>query len=163
MINAPVIHVNGDGPEVRVRWCTGARNIDAADRPRRMARLSPPWSCAASQDVVFACQIAIAYRQKFRRDVIVDLITYRRWGHNELDEPAFTQPIMYRNIRSRKSVPTLYEEKVRAQSAFPGPNVGQRRVFSVLVRLGRRPASTAARRGRSRQPHRGRDHACQVL
>lgn len=78
MINAPVIHVNGDWPE----------------------------------DVVFACRIANAYRQKFRRDVIIDLITYRRWGHNELDEPAFTQPIMYRKIRSRKSVPELYETKV---------------------------------------------------
>lgn len=64
---------------------------------------------------MFACRIANAYRQKFRRDVIIDLITYRRWGHNELDEPAFTQPIMYRKIRSRKSVPTLYEENVRGK------------------------------------------------
>jgi hypothetical protein len=46
------------------------------------------------------------------QDIVVDLITYRRWGHNELDEPGFTQPLMYEKIRNRKSVPTLYEEKL---------------------------------------------------
>ena len=42
--------------------------------------------------------------------MIIDLLVYRRWGHNQLDEPAFTQPAMYSRVRSRKSVPTLYEE-----------------------------------------------------
>lgn len=78
MINAPVIHVNGDHPE----------------------------------DVVRAAVIAYDYRNKFRKDVVLDLITYRRWGHNELDEPGFTQPLMYENIRTRKSVPRLYEERL---------------------------------------------------
>jgi probable 2-oxoglutarate dehydrogenase E1 component DHKTD1 len=41
---------------------------------------------------------------------VIDLITYRKWGHNELDEPAFTQPMMYNVIRDRKSVPVLYQD-----------------------------------------------------
>ncbi|KAF9578818.1 hypothetical protein BGW38_005199, partial [Lunasporangiospora selenospora] len=84
MINAPVIHVNGDHPE----------------------------------EVVHAMRLAFEYRNKFRKDVILDLIAYRRWGHNELDEPAFTQPLMYNNIRSRKSVPKLYEEKMLAEEVM---------------------------------------------
>ena len=64
------------------------------------------------EDVSYACSIAFEYRNKFRKDVIVDLISYRKLGHNELDEPAFTQPLMYENIRKRKSVPLLYEEKL---------------------------------------------------
>ena len=51
--------------------------------------------------------------------MILDVITYRRWGHNELDEPAFTQPSMYRNIRSRKSVPELYQDRA---IVFPAMN-----------------------------------------
>jgi len=86
MINAPVIHVNGDHPE----------------------------------SVALASKIAIAYRQKFRKDIIIDLITYRRWGHNELDEPAFTQPQMYKSIRSRKSVPALYSEKLEKEKVLGG-------------------------------------------
>ncbi|KNC96364.1 oxoglutarate dehydrogenase (succinyl-transferring), E1 component [Spizellomyces punctatus DAOM BR117] len=64
------------------------------------------------EDVARATAIAFEYRNKFRKDVIIDLIAYRRMGHNELDEPAFTQPSMYANIRGRKSVPRLYEEKL---------------------------------------------------
>ncbi|OBZ67945.1 putative 2-oxoglutarate dehydrogenase E1 component DHKTD1, mitochondrial [Grifola frondosa] len=78
MINAPVLHVNGDYPE----------------------------------DVARAVEIAFKYRNYFRKDIIIDLIVYRRWGHNELDEPAFTQPLMYEKIRSRRSVPSLYEEQL---------------------------------------------------
>jgi probable 2-oxoglutarate dehydrogenase E1 component DHKTD1 len=45
---------------------------------------------------------------------VIDLITFRKWGHNELDEPAFTQPMMYNVIRDRKSTPALYQEKLIA-------------------------------------------------
>ncbi|KAI9199524.1 thiamine diphosphate-binding protein [Polychytrium aggregatum] len=64
------------------------------------------------EEVAYATSIALDYRNKFKKDVIIDLIAYRRMGHNELDEPAFTQPIMYKNIRARKSVPILYEERL---------------------------------------------------
>ncbi|KAG1718674.1 thiamine diphosphate-binding protein [Suillus paluster] len=64
------------------------------------------------EDVVRAVDIAFKYRNHFRKDIVIDLIVYRRWGHNELDEPAFTQPLMYEKIRSRKSVPRLYEDKL---------------------------------------------------
>ncbi|KAJ2579020.1 hypothetical protein EV177_010834, partial [Coemansia sp. RSA 1804] len=58
-------------------------------------------------------RVAFEYRRLFRRDVIVDLITFRRWGHNELDEPSFTQPLMYNIIRSRESIPKLYEHRLK--------------------------------------------------
>ncbi|ORX36355.1 Thiamin diphosphate-binding protein [Kockovaella imperatae] len=62
--------------------------------------------------VVRAVDVAFRYRQMFRKDIIIDLICYRRWGHNELDEPAYTQPKMYEKIRSRSSVPELYEQSL---------------------------------------------------
>ncbi|KAI8614955.1 dehydrogenase E1 and transketolase domain-containing protein 1 [Chytriomyces sp. MP71] len=64
------------------------------------------------EDVAVATKIAFEYRNKFRKDVIIDLIAYRRMGHNELDEPAFTQPVMYKHIRGRRSVPKLFEQKL---------------------------------------------------
>ncbi|KAJ3016184.1 hypothetical protein HKX48_004167 [Thoreauomyces humboldtii] len=67
------------------------------------------------EDVAHATAIAFEYRNKFRKDVIIDLIAYRRMGHNELDEPSFTQPAMYKNIRARPSVPKLYEQKLTAE------------------------------------------------
>jgi len=64
------------------------------------------------ESVVRAVDIAFRYRHMFRKDVIIDLICYRRWGHNELDEPAYTQPKMYEKIRTRSSVPALYETRL---------------------------------------------------
>ncbi|KAJ3124807.1 hypothetical protein HK098_000847 [Nowakowskiella sp. JEL0407] len=70
------------------------------------------------EDVVHATAIAAEYRNKFKKDIILDMIAYRRWGHNELDEPAFTQPLMYNNIRNRKSVPALYEQNLLSQTSI---------------------------------------------
>lgn len=58
--------------------------------------------------VVFVTQLAADYRQQFKRDVVIDLVCYRRRGHNEADEPAMTQPMMYQNIRKHKTTFELY-------------------------------------------------------
>jgi 2-oxoglutarate decarboxylase len=76
MVQAPVLHVNGDDPEACVR----------------------------------AIDLAFAFRQRFKKDVVVDMVCYRRHGHNEADEPAFTQPLMYARIRNTRSVRKLYTE-----------------------------------------------------
>jgi 2-oxoglutarate dehydrogenase E1 component len=67
-------------------------------------------------EAVFYCaKLAMEFRQKFKRDVVIDLICYRKYGHNEGDEPAFTQPQMYKIIRAKKTVRALYAEKLEAQ------------------------------------------------
>lgn len=68
--------------------------------------------------------------------MIIDLITYRRWGHNELDEPAYTQPLMYANIRSRKSVPKLYEEKLLVYIIF---NLHISQIYFLLLSFFSKP------------------------
>ncbi len=62
--------------------------------------------------VTFACKLAIDYRQTFGRDVVVDMWCYRRFGHNEGDEPSFTQPLMYQRIRQHPPVSKLYAERL---------------------------------------------------
>ncbi|MES2472633.1 MAG: 2-oxoglutarate dehydrogenase E1 component [Pseudomonadota bacterium] len=62
--------------------------------------------------VVHATRIAIEFRQKFKKDVVLDMICYRRFGHNESDEPAFTQPLMYRVIKDHPSTLQLYTSKL---------------------------------------------------
>ena len=61
--------------------------------------------------VAYAAAVAFEYRQRFKRDVLIDLVGYRRWGHNEGDEPSYTQPIMYSKIKSHTSVGQLYGEQ----------------------------------------------------
>jgi 2-oxoglutarate dehydrogenase E1 component len=78
MVDAPIIHVNGDDPEA----------------------------------AVYAARIASEFRLKFNRDVVIDLICYRRFGHNEGDEPSFTQPLMYKKIRSHPSPVQVYGAKL---------------------------------------------------
>jgi len=64
--------------------------------------------------VVFAAKLAYDFRQQFHKDVVIDLTCYRRWGHNEADEPAITQPLMYQVIRKHKTTRELYAEKLEA-------------------------------------------------
>ena len=62
--------------------------------------------------VVHCAKIATEYRQKFNRDVVIDMVCYRRYGHNEGDEPSFTQPIMYQKIRAHPSTLKIYGNKL---------------------------------------------------
>jgi len=84
MIEAPVIHVNGDSP----------------------------------LDVAFAAQFALEFRQTFGRDVILDIVCYRRHGHNETDEPSFTQPNMARSIAEHPSTSTVFEQQLIAEGVL---------------------------------------------
>ncbi|QBF26012.1 2-oxoglutarate dehydrogenase E1 component [Pseudomonas tructae] len=76
MIQAPILHVNGDDPEA----------------------------------VLFVTQLAVDYRMQFKRDVVIDLVCYRRRGHNEADEPNGTQPLMYQQIAKQRTTRELYAE-----------------------------------------------------
>jgi 2-oxoglutarate dehydrogenase E1 component len=78
MVQAPILHVNGDDPEA----------------------------------VTFACKLATEFRQQFKRDVVIDMWCYRRFGHNEGDEPGFTQPLMYDEIRKHPPVSKIYGDKL---------------------------------------------------
>lgn len=62
--------------------------------------------------VVRVAELAFAYRQEFKRDVVIDLVCYRRRGHNEGDDPSMTQPLMYNLIEAKRSVRTLYTESL---------------------------------------------------
>jgi len=78
MVEAPVLHVNGDDPEV----------------------------------ALLAVDLALEYRQRFHKDVFIDLVCFRRLGHNEADEPQLTQPLMYRRIGQHGGTRKLYAEKL---------------------------------------------------
>jgi 2-oxoglutarate dehydrogenase E1 component len=67
--------------------------------------------------VLFCLRLAFDFRQAFKRDVVIDLVCYRRHGHNEADEPAATQPVMYQVIRARKTARELYALKLESEGA----------------------------------------------
>ena len=91
MIEAPVLHVNGDDPEA----------------------------------VVFAAKVAVEYRQKFGKPVVIDMFCYRRHGHNEGDEPSFTQPLMYSKIRAHKTTLEIYSEKLVSEGLLTAAEIDQ--------------------------------------
>ncbi|KAG6444980.1 hypothetical protein O3G_MSEX003656 [Manduca sexta] len=88
-ISVPVIHVNGDHPEL----------------------------------VAKATNIAFEYQREFRKDVFVDYNCFRRWGHNEVDDPTFTNPLLYKLIHSRKSIPDVYAEKLMSEGVLTKQDV----------------------------------------
>jgi 2-oxoglutarate dehydrogenase E1 component len=68
--------------------------------------------------VVFAAKVATEFRQKFHKPVVIDMFCYRRFGHNEGDEPGFTQPLMYKKIRSHESTLDIYSKKLIAENVM---------------------------------------------
>ena len=69
--------------------------------------------------VVFCARLAAEFRMEFGTDVVLDIVCYRRHGHNETDEPAFTQPIMYKAIKGRPTIRTLYAEQLAGEGLVP--------------------------------------------
>ncbi len=69
--------------------------------------------------VVHAAKVAIEFRQKFHKDVVLDIFCYRRFGHNEGDEPMFTNPVMYKNIKGHKTTLQLYTERLVKDGLIP--------------------------------------------
>ncbi|OBS71972.1 hypothetical protein A6R68_13454 [Neotoma lepida] len=81
------------------------------------------------EEVVRATRLAFEYQRQFRKDVIIDLLCYRQWGHNELDEPFFTNPVMYKIIRARKSIPDTYAEHLIASGLMTQEEVSDIKTF----------------------------------
>ena len=75
--------------------------------------------------VTFACKLAMEYRQTFHRDIVIDMWCYRRFGHNEGDEPSFTQPQMYAKIRQHPPVSDVYSARLKAEGVIDDDFVAQ--------------------------------------
>ena len=75
--------------------------------------------------VTFACKLAMEYRQTFHRDIVIDMWCYRRFGHNEGDEPSFTQPQMYAKIRQHPPVSDVYSARLKAEGVVDDDFVAQ--------------------------------------
>jgi len=73
--------------------------------------------------VIFVTRLALEYRQKFKKDVVIDLVCYRRHGHNEADEPSATQPVMYAQIRKQKTTRDLYAQRLVAAGVIDANGV----------------------------------------
>jgi 2-oxoglutarate dehydrogenase E1 component len=79
-------------------------------------------------------KLAVEFRQKFHKDVIVDLICYRKYGHNEGDEPAFTQPLMYKSIKTHSSPRELYSAKLKSEGLLPDAELDEQ-IAKVIEKL----------------------------
>lgn len=77
--------------------------------------------------VVHCAKIATEYRQKFNRDVVIDMVCYRRFGHNEGDEPSFTQPIMYQKIRSHQTTLNIYASQLVREGLHKSEDVQKKK------------------------------------
>lgn len=87
-----------------------------------------------AEAVAHACQLAVEWRQRWKQDAVVDIVCYRRHGHNEIDEPMFTQPVMYKSIKQHKSAFQQYAERLVREGAADSnePNEVKSKVRSVL-------------------------------
>jgi 2-oxoglutarate dehydrogenase E1 component len=83
---------------------------------------------------IAVARFAIDYREEFQRDFLIDLVGYRRWGHNEGDEPTFTQPKMYATINSHPTARSLYAQRLEAEGLIPAGE-GDRMLNTQLDQL----------------------------
>ncbi|WP_026381674.1 2-oxoglutarate dehydrogenase E1 component [Afifella pfennigii] len=77
--------------------------------------------------VVFAAKVATEFRQRFKKPVVIDMLCYRRFGHNEGDEPSFTQPLMYREIRKHPTTLSIYGERLVAAGLVTEEQIEERK------------------------------------
>ncbi|MGE5410836.1 MAG: 2-oxoglutarate dehydrogenase E1 component, partial [Clostridiales bacterium] len=75
--------------------------------------------------VLWVARLAFEYRQKFNKDVVIDMFGYRRHGHNEGDDPAYTQPVMYKKIKEHPSVKEIYQKELLAQKVITEDDIEQ--------------------------------------
>jgi 2-oxoglutarate decarboxylase len=92
-------------------------------------------------------RLAFDYRQRFKKDVVIDMFCYRRHGHNEADDPSYTQPILYRKIKDHPSVAVLYSERLMREGLVEKENIDRmRRKMSEQLRAGYQAAQEHAER-----------------
>uniref|UniRef100_A0AAX7UYU2 2-oxoglutarate dehydrogenase complex component E1 n=1 Tax=Astatotilapia calliptera TaxID=8154 RepID=A0AAX7UYU2_ASTCA len=105
----------------QIGFTTDPRMARSSPYPTDVARVvnAPIFHVNADdpEAVIYVCKVAAEWRATFHKDVVVDLVCYRRMGHNEMDEPMFTQPLMYKQIKKQKPVLQKYAEKLIAEGA----------------------------------------------
>ncbi|KAG7282373.1 hypothetical protein CRUP_029694, partial [Coryphaenoides rupestris] len=105
--------------ETFIGFTTDPRVARSSPYPTDVARVvnAPIFHVNADdpEAVMYVCNVAAEWRATFHKDVVVDLVCYRRMGHNEMDEPMFTQPLMYKQIKKQKGVLLKYAEKLIAE------------------------------------------------
>ncbi|MCY1707029.1 2-oxoglutarate dehydrogenase E1 component [Pannonibacter sp. SL95] len=111
----------------QIGFTTNPRFSRSSPYPSDMAKVieAPIFHVNADdpEAVVFAAKIATEFRQLFGRPVVIDMICYRRFGHNEGDEPSFTQPVMYRKIRNHPTTLQIYAERLMAEGVVTAEEV----------------------------------------
>ncbi|XP_012915193.1 2-oxoglutarate dehydrogenase complex component E1 isoform X2 [Mustela nigripes] len=109
----------------QIGFTTDPRMARSSPYPTDVARVvNAPIFHVNSDDpeaVMYVCKVAAEWRSTFHKDVVVDLVCYRRNGHNEMDEPMFTQPLMYKQIRKQKPVLQKYAELLVSQGVVDQP------------------------------------------
>ncbi len=116
----------------QIGFTTAPRFARSSPYPSDVAKLSQAPIFHVNGDdpeaVVHCAKIATEYRQKFNRDVVIDMVCYRRFGHNEGDEPSFTQPIMYKKIRSHPTTLSIYSKKISSQGLLNDEQINNKKL-----------------------------------
>jgi len=113
----------------QIGFTTSPHNSRSSPFPSDMAKMiGAPIFHVNGDDpeaVVYAVKIATEFRQKFHKPVVVDMFCYRRFGHNEGDEPSFTQPLMYKKIKTHPTTATLYSQQLIKEGALSEAEIDQ--------------------------------------